>query len=180
MARPKGITLCHPGLPHFARGMCRECYRNVRNAEVREAYKADPSRQKEAMKRYKEKDPEGFKAKNNERQKKYARENLTHAQRKAGWTQELTTKKLEEQGGLCDICKIVLVPESRNGFDSLHRDHDHATGKARSLLCHQCNTTLGTYEKKIRGSVHLFEDYLKKHESPSLTEQEGGAIIKDS
>lgn len=132
------------------------------------------------MKRYKEKDPEAFRAKNNERQKLYARERLSYSQRKAGWTAELTAKKLQEQEGLCDICKIVLVPESRNGFDSLHRDHDHATGKARSLLCHQCNTILGTYEKKIRGRVQSFEDYLKKHESTSLTEQEEEAIIKDS
>jgi|SRR5688572_498280 hypothetical protein len=179
MARPKGTTLCHPELPHFSRGMCKECYRNVRNAEVREVYKRDPSRQKEAMRRYKDKDPEAFKAKNNERQKKYHDEHLTYAQRKAGWTKDLTEQKFKDQEGKCDICREKLVRDGGTS-KSMHRDHDHRTGKSRSLLCHQCNTTLGTYEKKIRGKINVFEEYLQKHESPSLTEQEGGAIIKDS
>lgn len=44
---------------------------------------------------------------------------------------------LDEQGGVCAICKRT------RGIRKLHVDHDHDTGIVRGLLCHACNTALG-------------------------------------
>lgn len=40
-------------------------------------------------------------------------------------------------GDRCNICGREATEGSR-----LHRDHDHATGDARGLLCHLCNRAL--------------------------------------
>jgi hypothetical protein len=40
-------------------------------------------------------------------------------------------------GEFCALCG-ALPPEGRK----LHRDHDHATGRGRALLCFRCNTAL--------------------------------------
>ncbi len=46
---------------------------------------------------------------------------------------------LEEQGGVCEICKRT---PGENGH-SLHVDHDHETNKNRGLLCRLCNAAIG-------------------------------------
>ena len=41
-------------------------------------------------------------------------------------------------------------------------DHNHATGKVRKLLCHDCNTMIG----KAKEDIQILEsaiNYLKKH-----------------
>lgn len=48
-------------------------------------------------------------------------------------------KILEKQGGGCKICGTI-VPKGKGRFSV---DHDHATGKIRGLLCHNCNLALG-------------------------------------
>lgn len=47
---------------------------------------------------------------------------------------------LEQQGGVCAICKTAT--ESDNG-QPLVVDHDHQTGKIRGLLCDKCNRAIG-------------------------------------
>lgn len=57
------------------------------------------------------------------------------------------------QDGLCAICKDPLVRP--------HTDHCHATGKVRGILCHHCNTGIGS----LRESPRIFAaalDYLEK------------------
>lgn len=49
---------------------------------------------------------------------------------------------LEAQNGLCAIC-FTNTPKGNGTF---HVDHDHATGKIRGLLCHHCNTALGSFK----------------------------------
>jgi hypothetical protein len=44
---------------------------------------------------------------------------------------------LEQQDGRCAICK------GDNGGNTLHIDHDHATGRIRGLLCVPCNRAIG-------------------------------------
>lgn len=47
----------------------------------------------------------------------------------------------ESQGGVCAICKNPPT-EGRKGRLSV--DHDHVTGRVRSLLCMRCNVGLGS------------------------------------
>jgi hypothetical protein len=59
-----------------------------------------------------------------------------------GLTPEDYRRMLEEQNGVCAICEKV----TNFGLGILAVDHDHATGKVRALLCHKCNTGLGSFE----------------------------------
>lgn len=49
-------------------------------------------------------------------------------------------RMLEEQGGVCAICRL---PESDSNRSRLAVDHDHSSGAIRGLLCRRCNTALG-------------------------------------
>ena len=71
--------------------------------------------------------------------------------RKFGMTPQQYDRILEEQGGVCAVCK---QPETRcssrsktGQIDRLAVDHDHATGDARALLCHRCNVSLGMMDE---------------------------------
>lgn len=44
-----------------------------------------------------------------------------------------------KQNGVCKIC------EKTNGSQNLYVDHDHVTGKIRSLLCRSCNVGIGHF-----------------------------------
>lgn len=58
-------------------------------------------------------------------------------------TREQYEVKLEEQGGVCQICKKPCSTGQR-----LVVDHNHDTGQVRSLLCKGCNFRLGNLEDK--------------------------------
>lgn len=69
-----------------------------------------------------------------------------------------------EQGGVCAICQ---KPETRTSHTAgmtsrLAVDHDHATGKVRALLCHQCNGGLGRFDDDI-ALMEAALVYLRKH-----------------
>lgn len=58
---------------------------------------------------------------------------------------------LDEQGGVCAICKL---PERRKHPKTsdpmlLAVDHDHITGQVRALLCSTCNIMLGHAQDDI-------------------------------
>jgi hypothetical protein len=57
-----------------------------------------------------------------------------------GITLEQYNQILEQQGGVCAVCKGPHV--GRGSF--YHVDHDHQTGEVRGLLCHHCNTAIGS------------------------------------
>ena len=68
--------------------------------------------------------------------------------KKFGLTLGDYNKMLEEQNGVCYICK---EPEKRiatfSGFvQRLSVDHDHKTGQIRKILCNSCNLILGKVE----------------------------------
>lgn len=56
---------------------------------------------------------------------------------KYGLTVEDYERMLTDQGGTCAVCG------DPPGAKALAIDHDHATGRARALLCVRCNTALG-------------------------------------
>ena len=55
---------------------------------------------------------------------------------------------LEKQNGLCAICKNpeTQLKKKSNKVKMLSVDHCHLTGKIRGLLCHKCNTGLGSFK----------------------------------
>lgn len=74
--------------------------------------------------------------------------------RRYSLTQQDYNRMLEAQGGKCRICK-------RNGplnGRSLDVDHDHKTGRVRGLLCPNCNSHLGWYERH----KDVIDDHIKE------------------
>ena len=50
---------------------------------------------------------------------------------------------VKQQNGLCNICGVDRCNTGRR----YAVDHDHATGRVRGLLCFDCNTRLGWYDR---------------------------------
>jgi hypothetical protein len=61
-----------------------------------------------------------------------------------------------QQKGCCAICG------RREGHRKLAVDHDHDTGKVRSLLCTRCNTGLGFFKDSPKLLAYAMV-YLEKH-----------------
>jgi Autographiviridae endonuclease VII len=78
---------------------------------------------------------------------------------KYGLTPEQYDAMLAAQGGHCAICPATEPGGGRAYFDV---DHDHVTGKARSLLCHKCNTGLGMFKDNAR-LLRAAATYLESH-----------------
>lgn len=68
-------------------------------------------------------------------------------------------RMVSDQDGRCAICGIVM-----GGFSNACVDHDHKTGKIRSILCRLCNMGLGGF-KDNQTSLESAIAYLKKHEN---------------
>ena len=64
-------------------------------------------------------------------------------------------QKLKEQNYSCVICNRHRDEFKRN----LSVDHDHKTGKVRSLLCIICNSNVAIVEDKLE----MIQKYLNKH-----------------
>jgi hypothetical protein len=99
--------------------------------------------------RYYQQTKDEQKARSRERYKKNVdsvRANVRRAQLKAlyGITPEQYDSMLAAQGGHCALCPAV---RGDRRCARLHVDHNHVTGKVRGLLCRDCNTGLGIYEK---------------------------------
>jgi len=71
-----------------------------------------------------------------------------------GITPERYQELLEQQNGACDLC-------GKKTAKTLAVDHDHKTGAVRALLCHVCNTAMGTVE--MPGWINKAKNYLEKH-----------------
>jgi hypothetical protein len=70
----------------------------------------------------------------------------SHLKRKYGLTPQQYDDMLAAQDGVCFLCR------EKPGDLPLHVDHDHLTGRVRTLLCLRCNNALGLF----REQEHLF------------------------
>ena len=77
------------------------------------------------------------------------RATTTSVRRKNGWTKRAFNAAMRVQDKRCAICgwrlcdsrpRDEIVPSH---LRKLAADHDHETGKARGILCRQCNTGIG-------------------------------------
>lgn len=64
-----------------------------------------------------------------------------------GITIEEYDKLYDKQQGKCSICSTSESKTKNSKF--LFVDHDHRTGRIRSLLCHKCNSALGGFNDDI-------------------------------
>lgn len=72
--------------------------------------------------------------------------------KKYGLTELQVQQKLKDQDGKCAICQLPLQKPQI--------DHNHQTGKVRSLLCVQCNTMIGLAQESVsvlRAAVRYLE-----------------------
>ena len=67
---------------------------------------------------------------------------------------------LKEQNNQCAICYNTIGFRLKRSGISV--DHDHKTGKARGLLCFNCNSGLGQFKDNIKVLEKAIE-YLKKY-----------------
>lgn len=83
-----------------------------------------------------------------------------HLQRKYGITTAQWETLFDAQGRRCANLECRAdAPGSKSGW---HVDHCHITGEIRGILCHHCNTGLGSFRDDpalLRGAA----DYLEKH-----------------
>ena len=85
----------------------------------------------------------------------------SHLKRKFNMTSVQFDELLAKQGGVCATCKTV----DPKGMGSFHVDHDHTTGKIRSLLCVNCNRCLGA-AKDDPDLLDTLAAYIRKHREP--------------
>jgi hypothetical protein len=72
---------------------------------------------------------------------------------------------LAAQDGRCVLCGAVPSPDGVKAAARLHIDHDHTSGKVRSLLCNGCNRGLG-YLQDDPDLLRRAADYIEQHRSP--------------
>ena len=82
--------------------------------------------------------------------------------RKCGITVEDYTRMFAEQDGRCAICGKPETKTRGGVAVRLSIDHDHVTGKARGLLCNNCNVMIGYANDdivKLRAAVVYLSCY---------------------
>ncbi len=77
---------------------------------------------------------------------------------KFGLTLDEYNNVLENQDGLCAICRKT---EKEN--KSLAVDHNHSTGQVRGLLCSNCNRGLGLFQENIERLANAIR-YITKNQ----------------
>lgn len=72
------------------------------------------------------------------------------ALRKAyGLSLEQVEQMIAAQGGKCPICERQISVFGR-GHGGCAVDHDHDTGDVRAILCHSCNTGIGSFGDDVQ------------------------------
>lgn len=113
------ITCGHPEREHYAKGLCRSCYRNTPEFQrIRHAYYMAHR--------------DAFQAQGEKRRAAGGRVKQLYGLEPSSYL-----AMVDAQAGLCAICG------REPGKKGLCVDHDHATGRVRALLCARCNLALG-------------------------------------
>lgn len=74
----------------------------------------------------------------------------SHLKRSYGLTLEEFDVMLTTQGGRCALCDGLFTELApRRNRQTIHVDHDHATGKVRGLLCVNCNLGIGYFGESV-------------------------------
>ena len=85
--------------------------------------------------------------------------------RRFGMSLDAYNDVLAHQGGVCALCGHPEKGSNRDGSQRrLHIDHDHSTGRIRSLLCSGCNAGLGGFKEDPHRMGEAIR-YLKRHAS---------------
>lgn len=84
--------------------------------------------------------------------------------KRVGITAQRFDEMMRNQGGVCAICHST----NKNG-NALSIDHNHKTGKVRSLLCSNCNFGIGYFYEDISKMENALR-YLKKWNVEEVTE----------
>lgn len=74
-----------------------------------------------------------------------------------GLTESAFAEMLAAQGGGCAICGSH---QAGGRYGVFHVDHCHDSGRVRGILCHLCNTTLGSLGDSL-DAVNKFVRYLQ-------------------
>lgn len=88
--------------------------------------------------------------------------NLKYALVRYGITPEDLVEMLAAQEGLCAICGNSADPNGTGAAGRLHVDHDHVTGKVRSLLCNHCNRAIGGF-RDDPALMRAGAEYVERH-----------------
>lgn len=135
----KPVSEFHANKNMGASSYCKPCQKGYMRAYYQKNKEKMKAQATEYYKENREKRLSQSKAYNSDPENK-RRWKCKDLQRRYGVTLEWYENKLEEQGGLCSICKYSS--EDTEGR-RLAVDHCHETGEARGLLCSTCNTGLG-------------------------------------
>ncbi|MEV7952940.1 endonuclease VII domain-containing protein [Streptomyces sp. NPDC088141] len=81
-----------------------------------------------------------------------------------GVTREQFDIMSAQQDGVCAICREPETALANNGASTkeLAVDHNHRTGRTRSLLCSRCNQGLGKFRDDAK-LLRAAADYLESH-----------------
>lgn len=129
---------CHPESELHCKNLCRPCY----NKQAHSRRMLDPE----------------FRARSVAKSRKWALDNPEraylldankHLQRRFGITMAQYNSMLQEQNGVCAICKNPEKMVTKKRVSRLAVDHCHATGRIRGLLCFKCNTSIALVETNI-------------------------------
>ena len=149
-----------PGGRFGKKSKCKECLKKYK----RDSYKSSAIFREKAKiqsKRYKEKYPEKYVQNYKNRTKRTVETRKRYLLKlKYGISLERLKEMADQQKNACAICekpKIKLVV-----------DHDHKTGKVRSLVCNQCNTALGLLKEDVF-TIKRLVGYIEFHTAGSAS-----------
>jgi len=169
---------CHPIRKHYAKGLCKTCWRTKYNKKKWKQHKKSEQvryqkwytdnkehNRRKSKKRYREN-----KSKIQKQNKKYyaKNRNVRSAYIKSWYDTTYDTRVanrfdidfkyselLQAQNGLCAICQQTCSTGKR-----LAVDHCHETNMIRGLLCSKCNRGLGYFKDSLELIERAYE-YLK-------------------